>query len=834
MPERERLDHETAYFQVMLALLPPGRTRYLLALSLLWLSSYASAQYYILGRGLDDQEQPYAHATAELRGKDYFTQQTCTDRGVFRFENLKAGSYELVLITTYGMRRKKIELRGSIDITLHVPRNIKIDEISVVANKAGDKEPVTHDNMTAAEIQKKDFGQDMPYILEGTPSLVTTSDAGQGIGYTGMRIRGTDPTRINVTLNGIPVNDAESHNVFWVDLPDLASSTTNIQIQRGLGWSQPGTGDLGAGVHINTLGFHYEPYALLKLSGGSFNTRRATLSGGTGLLNGRYTFDGRASYLSSDGYIDRASSKLYSVYGAAGYHHDETHIRLMYAYGNELTYQAWNGVPEQYVNDPELRTYNSAGTEKPGTPYDNEVDDYQQGHLQLHLDQAVTPFARWNTALFLTHGKGYFEQYKADQQLEDYGISGYPEPSDLVRQRWLDNNYYGFTSSLHIGTPGERYFVAGGAWTRYQGQHFGEIIWTENEAPDDYADSYYDNDALKTDWNVFARSNNKITDQFDLTVDLQGRWIRYSFEGPDPQGVLTDQEVSLKFFNPKIGLRYTLSESVSLYGLTGLVHKEPNRDDYTQSTPLSRPDAEQLWDTEIGLRHQKGKLSLEMTGYAMMYKDQLVPTGQLNDVGAYTRVNVDKSHRLGVELNLGFNPLKDLQLTAYGTFSQNRINAFTEYIDNWADGTQQAVEHQNTHLAFSPELISGIRASYTLISTTKDELTFDLSGMYVGKQYVDNTSRDASLLDAYFTTDVGIRWRLFNRLGKEIGLSVLARNILDESYESNGWIYRFSSPGYNPVPDDPYAGNEGGDLYHQKGYFPQAGRYFLVNLDFRF
>jgi iron complex outermembrane receptor protein len=808
--------------------------RLLSAMCLVLASHVLHGQYYILGRGLDDAEQPYAHATAELRGKDYFTQQTCTELGVFRFENLKSGSYELVLITAYGIRRKKIELRGSIDITLHIPRNIKIDEISVVASKAGDKEPVTHENISATEIREKDFSLDMPYILEGTPSLVTTSDAGHGIGYSGLRIRGTDPTRINVTLNGIPVNDAESHNVFWVDLPDLASSTTNIQVQRGLGWSQPGVGDLGGGIHVNTLGFKYEPYGNLTLGGGSFDTRRVTLSGGSGLLNGRFTLDGRASYISSGGYIDRADNLLYSFYGSAGYHHDQTNIRLVYAIGDELTYQAWNGVPEQYINDPELRTYNSAGTEKPGEPYANEVDDYTQQHMQLHFDQAVTPFARWNTAIHYTKGAGFFEQYKADQALPDYGITSPNDTTDLVRRRWLDNDYYGFISTLHIGTPGERYFVAGGGWNRYDGEHFGEIIWTQSPAPDAYDEPYYLNNAVKKDWNVFARSNNKITDRFDITIDLQGRWIRYAFEGPDEQGMLTNQQVALKFFNPKIGFSYALGEHSSIYGLTGVINKEPNRDDYTSSTPLSRPDPERLWDTEIGYRYQRNSLNLEVVGYAMQYQDHLVPTGRLNDVGAYTRVNVDRSHRLGVETSVGFTPVKHLEIKAQATISSNTIESFTEYIDNWFTGTQDAVALQNTDLAFSPSFLAGLMAKYTLLSDANHELSAELNGRYVGKQFVDNTSRDASALDPYFVADAGVHWTWFNHFGKELRIGVLLKNAFSEAYESNGWIYRFTSEGYDPTPDDPYAGSEGGDLYHQKGYFPQAGRYLLLQLGISF
>ncbi len=810
------------------------RVRFLHILCILCSTHLLSAQYYILGRGLDDAEQPYAHATAELRGKDYYTQQICTELGVFRFENLKSGSYELVLITAYGIRRKKIELRGSIDITLHLPRNIKIDEISVVASKAGDREPVTHENISADDIQKKDFALDMPYILEGTPSLVTTSDAGHGIGYSGLRIRGTDPTRINVTLNGIPVNDAESHNVFWVDLPDIASSTTNIQVQRGLGWSQPGVGDLGGSIHINTLGFNYEPYGNIVLTGGSFDTRRVTLEGGSGLLNGRFTVDGRASYISSEGFIDRADNTLYSLYGSAGYHHDLTNIRFVYALGDEVTYQAWNGVPEQYINDPVLRTYNTAGTEKPGEPYANEVDDYTQQHFQFHFDQAITPFARWNTALHYTKGSGFFEQYKADQNLSDYGITGFDDPSDLVRRRWLNNDYYGFISTLHIGSPGERYFVAGGGWNRYEGDHYGEVIWTQSPAPDEYAAPYYFNEAVKTDWNIFARSNTKITDRFDLTLDLQGRWIRYDFEGPDQQGNLTDQEANLKFFNPKIGFRYAIGDHSSVYGLTGLINKEPNREDYTTSTPLSRPDPERLWDTELGFRYQRNSLNLEVVGYSMQYKDHLVPTGRLNDVGAYTRVNVDKSHRLGLETSLAFRPVKKLEIRANATYSNNKIDSFTEYIDNWFTGVQDAVQLENTDLAFSPDFLASLGAGYTILSNKNHELSAGIDGRYIGKQYVDNTSRQASSLDPYVVTDASVHWTWFNHFGKELRIGLLLKNALSASYESNGWIYRFTSEGYNPVPDDPYVGSEGGDLYHQKGYFPQAGRYFLVQLGISF
>lgn len=792
------------------------------------------AQYYILGRVLDDNEQPYPFATAELRGEGESRQQTCSELGVFRFEDLKSGTYELTVITPYGIRRKKIELRGSIDVTLHISRNIQINEISVVARRAGSSEPVTHQNISGEALLKKNTGQDMPYLLEGTPSLVTTSDAGHGIGYTGLRIRGSDPTRINVTLNGVPVNDAESQNVFWVDLPDLVSSTNSIQIQRGIGWSQPGAGDLGAGIHVNTMGFEYSPYAGVQLGAGSFDTRRATLSAGSGLIKGRFTIDGRGSYLRSEGFIDRASSQLYSVYGALGYHHDLTNVRFIYTSGDELTYQAWNGVPEQFVFVDSTRTFNTAGIEKSvEDPHDNEVDDYRQSHYQMHVDQAITPFARWSNTLHYTRGIGFFEQYKADQLLSDYNFTE-ALLSDLIRRRWLDNHFYGFISTLQIGSPAKRYLVLGGGWNKYDGDHFGEVIWTEAQGAPFSTHEYYRNDATKKDWNIFGRTNMKISEHFDVTVDLQGRWVDYSFTGPAMSGDPERFNVRHRFFNPKLGFRYILSEKSGLYALTGLIGKEPNRDDYTESSPSDRPRAEKLWDTEIGYRLTGNKLNLDITGYYMRYKDQILPTGRLNDVGAYTRVNVKDSHRAGIEIHSAYKPVSRLTIQANATFSSNKIDSFDEYLDNWDTGVQEIVRHKNTDIAFSPGLIANLQADLTFLQTDAHEMILSVGEKFVGRQYVDNTSNLGSALESYYVTDLGLSWSWKTLWAQDFRLGIFFKNVFDHQYESNGWIYRFISSGYNPVPDDPYAGHESADIYHLKGYFPQAGRHLYINLGVTF
>ncbi|HZV68353.1 MAG TPA: TonB-dependent receptor [Saprospiraceae bacterium] len=797
-------------------------------------AQFAYSQFYILGRALDDQEQPYAFCTAQLRGNGTFTEQKCTELGVFRFENLASGDYELIVITPYGIRRKKIDLRGSVDITFHISRSIRMNEISVIARRAGNSEPVTHDDITAEELKKKDFGQDMPYLLEGSPSVVATSDAGVGIGYTSLRIRGTDPTRINVTLNGIPVNDAESHTVYWVDLPDIASSTNNIQITRGIGWSQPGVGDFGGGIQINTLGFNFEPELGIQLGGGSFGARRATLNASSGLIRGRFTLDGRGSYIHSDGYIDRAKSDLYSAYGCAGYHHDQSNVSFLVAMGNEDTYQAWNGVPEQYVFNPELRTYNSAGIEKTGTPHDNEIDHYRQTNYQVHYDQTLTPFARWTSALHYTKGKGYFEQYKADQFGPDYGGNSGGPTTDLIRRLWLDNDFYGFTSTLQIGSPAERYLVLGGGWNNYLGDHFGEVIWTKSDVGISTDRPYYFNTAVKKDWNVFGRSNLKITDHLDATVDVQARWIRYKFEGPDGSGGFSDQQVNHRFINPKLGFRYRLGDKSSLYALTGILHKEPNRDDYVNSTPASRPSPEKLWDNEFSYRLSAQKWNLEATVYLMEYKNQLVPTGRLNDVGAYNRVNVDESYRHGIEFSLAYQWTEKLKFDLNGTFSKNKIKSFDEYIDNWDSNQQEIISHKNTDIAFSPNILGSLNGEYKFISTQTHEISVLANIRYIGKQFVDNTSSDASSLDPYYITDTGLQWIWHNVWAQQFKVGFLVRNVFNHEYESNGWIYRFRSEANDPTTNDPYAGSEGAGLYHQKGYFPQAGRNMYLNLNLTF
>ncbi|MDX1477484.1 MAG: TonB-dependent receptor plug domain-containing protein [Saprospiraceae bacterium] len=809
-----------------------------------------SGQYRILGFVYDAAEEPYAGVEVQLKG-DSVRATTYTDpEGRFEFHDVRRGDYTVLVITGYGLIERDISVRTSLEMHLQRARNIKTDEVVVHAVRAQGRAPIPQDNIDKEEIRRRNLGQDVPYLLKWSPSVVTTSDAGTGIGYTGMRIRGTDPTRVNVTINGIPLNDAESQAVFWVDLPDLLSSTQSIQIQRGVGASTFGTGAFGASVNLNTIETHIDPYARVTGTIGSFGTRKANLQVGSGLLNNHWTIDSRVSTIQSDGYIDRGTADLRSFYVSAAYLGAKNSLRFIAFGGNEVTYQAWNGVPAQYINDPVLRTFNTAGTERPGAPYDNEVDDYTQTHYQLHWNASVFTQIQTFVSLNYTRGKGYFEQYKSvagsdgffTDFLERNGIGG----ADAVRRRWLDNDFYGAIGGIHYQDPTGRYeFRLGGGLHRYLGDHFGEVIWSATGTPVDALPRYYENDAVKRDRTLFAKLNYLLGERWALNLDLQTRSVKYEFEGLDNDGSPLTQTANHRFFNPKAGLSYTLGESASLHYFTGIANREPNRDDYVESTPSSRPSPERLFDHELGLRLQRSKWQLNLNAFAMLYKDHLILTGRINDVGEYTRVNVDRSRRLGLELETVIRPVDRLEFTAAVTLSRNQVEDFAEYIDNWDYWNQdfentppEELEPQQfvaeydaaTDLAFSPEVTGHAALRVQLLDKAKHQLHLTWMTKYVGDQYLDNTSRAASLLEGYTFTDLGLNYQFQWSGQRTVEVHALVRNLFDAAFESNGWIYRFRSRDYDPRPDDPYAVLEGGDLYHLKGLFPQAGRNVLVGL----
>lgn len=714
----------------------------------------------------------------------------------------------------------------------------ELREIVVQATRVNRQTPVPHTNFSAEDLNKQYHAQDVPYLISAVPSLVETSDGGAGIGYTGLRIRGSDPTRINVTINGLPLNDAESQGVFWVDLPDLAASASEIQVQRGVGASTNGSGAFGATLNLDLSKIESERFANLSNTIGSFGTRKHSLQLGTGLLNRKLAFSARISNIYSDGFVDRASSDLNSVHLSGAYIDERQSVQFHLLSGREITYQAWNGLPAQYLDNERLRTFNTAGSERPGSPYPDEVDDYTQRHFLAHYKRTLSPKMHLQLNGHYTPGRGFYEQYKADENLSDYGLPLGPRPDtvippmDLIRRRWLDNDFYGSTFALRWvpETAWKPTFLLGGAWSRYEGLHFGEVIWAESftGAPNDYR--YYENSADKRDANLFLKVETSPVTDFSTFLDVQVRRVTYDFLGFDNELNNVRQSDNLFFFNPKIGATYSLSNNWQAYAFAGIGHREPNRNDYTQSTPNSRPKAEQMLDIETGLRRDGARWMASANFFWMQYRDQLVLDGRINDVGAYTRTNVPDSWRAGIELEARAQLTPRVSVLGNAACSQNKIREFTEFRDNWDTGAQELIVHRNTDLAFSPNLIARGEASFVALQNAPHTLVFTLVGKYVSQQFLDNTSNAQTSLPGYFLGDVRLNYDLTQVLGKQVSVIVSLNNVLDKKYASNGWAYRYTSAGYDARPDDPYTRLEAGNVYHQAGFFPQAGRHWMATL----
>ena len=703
-----------------------------------------------------------------------------------------------------------------------------LKEVNVNALRAGEKTPVAFTNISEAEIEKGNLGQDLPYLISLTPSVVTTSDAGAGVGYTGFRIRGTDPTRINVTINGIPLNDSESQGVWWVNMPDFSSSIENIQIQRGVGTSTNGGSAFGASVNLKTDGLNKKAYAITNNSVGSFATLKNNIEFGTGLLNGKFAFDGRLSKISSDGYIDRATSDLKSLYLQGTYFGKKSVLKGIIFTGHELTYQAWNGVPLNYLDTN--RTYNSY-------TYENEVDNYKQTHYQLHYSQQLNDVTNFNIAGHYTHGEGYYEQEKLNQSLNSYGLqdiiiigSDTITKTNLVRRKWLNNDFGGLTYSLNHKI-GNLDLTLGGASNRYSGQHYGNVIWAQYASDASFNHQYYWNKAEKFDNNFYAKADYKYSEATQIYIDLQGRSIDYIFEGLDPEGNAAEQEVNLEFFNPKFGLHHTLNESQVLYASFGVANKEPNRSDYTESSPESRPTHETLYDTEIGYKQVGNKMTFGANFYFMKYENQLVMTGKMNDVGGRTHVNVTESFRKGIELEGIYKLTTKLTWAANMTLSENKIvTPFIEDVDNWDTWGVDQVTHENTNLAFSPNIIWTSQLNYQFDKNT----SIDLISKYVGEQFIDNTSSEDRMLNDYLVNHLRLTYDWESKIFKTAKVSLQINNLFNNEYISNAWIYRFISDNWDPRESDHYVNADSEKGYNMAGYFPQATRNYLLGLTLGF
>ena len=673
----------------------------------------------------------------------------------------------------------------------------QLDDVLVSAVRVTTKTPVSFSNLTKKDFQFRNLGQDVPILMNFMPSVVTTSDAGNGVGYTGIRVRGSDATRVNVTINGIPYNDAEGSGTYFVNLPDFASSVESLQLQRGVGTSTNGAGAFGASLNMLTESYSKKSFGEISNSGGSFNTRKSTVKFSTGLMNDHFEIAGRLSQINSDGYIDRASSNLKSYFLQGTYVGKTTLIKALVFGGKEKTYQSWYGVDAETLAGD--RTFNFAGmyTDAFGNTrfYDNQTDNYQQDHYQLHWNEKVS--SKWNTnlAVHYTKGKGYYEEYQNNQSFADYGLTPLVvngttiDATDLIRQKWLDNDFYGTTFSANY-KDNKVDFIFGGAYNQYNGKHFGKVIWARYASTSVLGDHYYDNYGNKNDGNVFAKVNYQLTTKWSLYGDLQYRQVQYQANGV-AAGLVND---TFHFFNPKAGLNYTLNAKNILYFSYARANREPNRTDYEGGTV--KP--EKLNDYELGWRFTTEKVKWNTNIYYMAYKDQLILTGNLDAVGNPIRSNSEKSYRLGLEVDATISLSKQVSIRPNVTLSQNKN------VDLNIDGASFG----NKNIAYSPNVVAG----NIFVYQPTNGLQIAVASKFVGDQYLNNIELKEAKLPNYFVNDLNVSYQIYPKsIFKSIVFTGLCNNILSKKYSSNGYMY---------------------DIYPY--YYPQAGRNFLIGMTLKF
>jgi iron complex outermembrane recepter protein len=778
----------------------------------LLISGIATAQYSLRGKITDNQDGSPIPGVAVYLGTSMTG--TITDvNGEFSFKRLLKGRY---ILKTHLLGYKNVErevlLEGDTAIIFSLAKSSYMqDEVVVTSTRADEKSAMAYTILGKRELDAVNTGKDIPFLISSTPSVVTTSDAGTGIGYTGIRIRGSDATRINVTVNGIPINDAESQGMYWVDLPDLASSIDNIQIQRGAGTSTNGAGAFGGSINILTLRPAHKPFATSSNAFGSFNTIKNNVVVGTGILENNWNFEGRLSKITSDGYVDRASSDLKSFYFSGGYYGKKDLFKVIVFSGKEITYQSWYGVPEAALDTN--RTWNFY-------TYDNQVDDYQQDNYQVHYSRQLLNKLIFNSALHYTRGKGFYEEYREQENLADYLLDDVIAGddtitmTDLIRRKWLDNDFYGATWSLHYEDSAFS-VILGGGWNQYDGDHFGEVIWSQYASNGNIRHQYYNNNGLKTDFNSFVKIIFDPVAHISVFGDIQYRRISYNFSGLDENLQEVPQNDAISFINPKAGITYTVRPGVFGYISLSVAGKEPSRDDYVDNPENTRPVPERLYDLEAGYHFQENKFRAGINYFRMMYDNQLVVTGKLNDVGNPVRVNVKNSYREGVELEGAWLPVPQVDLKGNVTVSRNKIKKFEEIVFDYDSGEALTVDHKDTDIAFSP----GLTAYLDLSVLPLPRFRASLINRYTGKQYLDNTSDPNRQLDAYYTTDLRVSYEISPKFIRGINLTFTVHNLFDYLYESNGYTFSYIY---------------GAEKYTENYYYPQAGRHFMGQVTLMF
>lgn len=776
---------------------------------------------------------------ATIRLQNSFQAVSTKLNGEFEFQLNKKEGLNSMIVSFIGFENDTVQIKDKREFVIELKRkSFQTEEVIISATRANASNPTTSSNISKEEVEKLNLGQDLPYMLQLSPSLVTYSDAGAGVGYTGLRIRGSDASRINVTINGIPLNDAESHGVFFVNMPDFASSLESVQIQRGLGTSTNGSAAFGASINLESTGLNQKAYAEINNSFGSFNTRKHTVKVGSGLLDDHFVIEGRLSQIASDGYIDRASSDLQSYYLSGGYYGEKTTIKAVAFGGKERTYQSWYGTPESRFNNDLMGMEEHASNE--GLPdyrkknllesgrtynyylYQNQVDNYNQDHYQLHFSHQFSKKITGNVSLHYTYGRGYFEEYKDDETLTDYNLNPIEFltdtifNTDLVRRRWLENDFYGVTFSTIYGAGEKFNLTLGGGFNQYVGDHFGQIIWAEYASNSFIDHQYYFNDAVKNDGNIYLKGFYRINKKVDVFADMQMRGISYETKGTDNDQRKLNINENYQFFNPKIGFNYAPASSWNISIYTGIGHREPNRADLVDQGPGLANKAEKMYNTEIGIEKRSEKYIISLNLYIMNYEDQLIITGELNDVGSPIRQNVANSFRRGIELQATYAFHKKLSLSSNITLSQNKIEKFNEVLYDYAEFPAKEVVTNlgTTDIALSPSIIANSELRYNAFKN------FEIAWLsnYVGDQYLDNTSNKNRRLDAYLVNNVRMQYSIQNKWIKNIQVQLLINNIFSEDYAANGYTYSYIY----------------GETITENFYYPQAFRNYLVGLDLKF
>lgn len=771
------------------------------------------AQYLLKGKVLDAETQKAVSATVYDRNQP--------NRGVVTQPN---GSFQLtctsqntvIVISSVGYDTREVDITFSGEVmqqefelspsTTALQPFIKYPDIKLDESQI--KTAVTLD---AEDLAKINVGQDIPVLLNATPSLIYTSDAGNGMGYTQFRIRGMDLTRINVTINGVPINDQESHGVWWVNMPDLASSINTIQVQRGVGSSSNGGQAFGSSVNIETKNLGAEPFSRIATSYGSFNSYKATAEFSTGILDNNWGFSGRLSKAYSDGYIDRAFSDLKSYYFSAQHLTETSSLRFTAFSGRERTYQAWGGVAEEdLLNNRTNNVYT----------YENETDNYQQDHYQLHYSKLIGKLTA-NAALHYTLGRGYFEQFKDGEDFGQYGMTPIEindsttiNTTDLIRQRWLYNHFLGGIYSLEYAPDEKTKITFGGNYNQYFGDHYGEVIWARYASNTDINHRYYENDAFKRNFSNYLKANRSFG-KLSVQAEAQLRSVHYEFSGIGDDLAPLDHSVDFLFFNPKLMASYPLNNSSKVYAYFGRSNREPLRGDFVETEPGRWPSHESVNDFELGYTTQSSKVAVEVNLYYMQFQNQLVQSGEVNDVGAYLRINVPNSFRRGVELSVNADISNTLNWNGNLTLSQNQIASYTNYVDqydeNWGWlGQQRAEELENTTISFSPAVIGFSSFNFK----AGKGLVVSLQTKYVGDQFLDNTENEDRKIDAYLVNDLVVNYSLGGgKYFKNIRLQGMAYNFMNELYETAGWTYAYDL---------------GDQQLQDNAYYPMAGRNFMV------